>query len=66
MAKIKGSLTEGKGLISTVDPLVLTCLGQLLFKLRLSFTFFTEQPTSMRRSTVLSHLPQLVFSALVN
>jgi len=35
------------------DLLVLTSLYQLLFKLKLYFSFFTKQPTLMRRSTVL-------------
>ncbi len=40
--------------ISTVDLLVLTSLDQLLFILKILFTFFTKQPTLMGRSTVLS------------
>ncbi len=37
--------------------------NQLLFILQILFTFFTKQATLMRRSTVLSLPPQLVFPA---
>jgi hypothetical protein len=40
-------------MLSTVDLLVLTGLDQLLFILKIFFTFFTKQATLMRRSTVL-------------
>jgi hypothetical protein len=43
--------------ISTVDLLVLNSSDQLLFKLKLNFSFFTKQPFLMRRSTV----PSLCF-----
>jgi hypothetical protein len=33
-----------------VDLLVLACLDQLLFILKILFTFFTKQPTLKRRS----------------
>jgi len=47
--------------LSTVDLLVLTSLDLLVFKLKIIFSFFTKQATLMRRSTVLSLPPQLVF-----
>ncbi len=50
-----------KGWISTVDLLELTSLDQLLFILKILLTFFTKQPTLMRRSTVLSLPIQLEF-----
>jgi hypothetical protein len=56
----QGSLTEG-GRLSTVDFLVLTSLDQLIFKLKIIFSFFAKQATLMRRSTVLSLPRQLVF-----
>jgi hypothetical protein len=56
----QGSLTEGEGL-STVDLLVLTRLDQLLFTLNILLTSFTKQATLMRKSTVLSLPPYLVF-----
>ncbi len=52
-----------RGRLSTVDLLALTSLDQQLFTLRILFTFFTNQATSTRRSTVLSLFPQLVFPA---
>ncbi len=55
-----------RGRLSTVGLLVLTCLDQLLFILKVSITFLTRQATSMRRSAVLSLLPQLVFPAQTN
>ncbi len=42
------------GRISTVDLLGLTSLDQVLFTLKILFTFFTKQPILNRRSTVLS------------
>ncbi len=53
-----------RGRLSTVDLLELTSLHQLLFILKIVFTLFTKQGTLMRRSTVLSLLPQLVFPVL--
>ncbi len=50
-----------KGRLSTVNLLVPTSLDRLLFILKILFTFFTKQPTSIRRSIVLSLPPQLVF-----
>jgi hypothetical protein len=50
-----------KGRLSAVELLVLTSLDQLLFILKILFTFFTKQATLMRRSTVLSLPLQLVF-----
>jgi len=47
--------------LSMVDLLVVTSLDRLLFILKILFTFFTKQPTSIRRSIVLSLPPQLVF-----
>jgi hypothetical protein len=49
--------------LSTVDLLVLTRLDQLVFKLKILFSFFTKQAALMWRSTVLSLPPQLVFPA---
>ncbi len=52
---IAGSGTSySKGRSSTVDLLVLSISDQLLFILRLNFTFLTKQPFVMRRSTVLN------------
>jgi hypothetical protein len=45
-----GFLAEG----SEVDLLVLTNLDQLLFILKMLFTFFTKQATLRRKSTLLS------------
>jgi hypothetical protein len=45
----QGSLTEGEG---SLDLLVLTILDQLLFILKILFTFTTKQRTLTRRSTV--------------
>jgi len=52
----QGTLTEG-GRLSTVDLLVQLSLEQLIFKLKILFTF----GTLMRRSTVLSLPRQLGF-----
>jgi hypothetical protein len=46
---------------STVDLLVLTGLDQLLFILKVLFTFLKKPATLMRRSTVQSLPLQLVF-----
>ena len=46
------------GRLSTVDLLVLTSLCQLVFILKILFSFFTKQATLMRSSTVLSLPPQ--------
>jgi hypothetical protein len=45
----------------TVDLLVLTSLDQLIFILKILFSFLTKQATLMRRSTVPSLPPQLEF-----
>jgi hypothetical protein len=45
----QGSLTEG-GRLSTVDLLVLTCLDQFIFKIKILLTYLTEQATFIRRS----------------
>ncbi len=50
-----------KGMLSTVDLLVLTSLHKLLFILEKLFTFSTQQATLTRRSTVLSLPLQFVF-----
>ncbi len=42
------------GGLSIVDLLVLTSLGQLLFRLKILFAFSTKQATLMRKSTILS------------
>ncbi len=57
---MRGSLTERERLC-TVDLLVLTGLVQLLFILKILITFYTIQPTVMRRSIVLILPAQLVF-----
>jgi hypothetical protein len=44
-----------------VDLLVLTSLEQLILILKILFMYFPKQATLMRRSTVLSLPPQLVF-----
>ncbi len=49
--------------LGTVDLLVLTSLVQLIFILKILFTYFTKQVTLMRRSTVLNLPLQLVFLA---
>jgi hypothetical protein len=49
------------GRANTVDLLVLTSLDELIFILKIIFSFFTKQATLMRRSTVQSLLPQLIF-----
>jgi hypothetical protein len=49
------------GRLNTVDLLVLTTLDQLLLELKILFTSFTKQAVLMRRSTVLTLPPQLVF-----
>ncbi len=62
----QGSLTEGEGSVfSTVDLLVLISRGQLHFILNILFNFFTEQATLIRRPTVPSLPPQLVFRGKV-
>jgi len=48
-------------MLSTVDLLVFISLDQVLFVLKILFTFFTKQVTSMRRSTVLTLPLQLGF-----
>ncbi len=53
-----------RGWPSTVDLLVLTSLYQLVFILKILFTFVTKQTSLMRRSTVLSFPLQLGFSGL--
>jgi hypothetical protein len=54
---VQGSLAEG---YSTVDLLVPTSLDQLLSKWKIVY-LFTKQATSMRMSTALILLPQVVF-----
>jgi hypothetical protein len=49
-----------------VDHLKLINLDQLLFILKMFLTFFTKQATLMRRSTVLTLPPHLVFPGLDN
>jgi hypothetical protein len=61
----QGTLTEG-GRIGMIDLLVLTSLDQLLFRLKIFFSFLTKQANSMRRSTVLSLSLQLVFPDRTN
>ncbi len=54
-------LLKGRLSLSTIDLLVLTSLDQLLFLLKIFFTFFTKQVTLMRSSSVLFLPSQLVF-----
>ena len=49
--------------LSTVDLLLLISLDQILFILKILFTLFKKQATLIRRPTVLSRPPQLVFPA---
>ncbi len=53
-----------RGRLSTVDLLLLTSLGQLLFTLKIFFTSFTKQVTLTRSSTVLNLPFELVFPAI--
>jgi hypothetical protein len=55
-----------RGRLSTLDLLVLTSSYQVNFMLRILFKFFIKQATLLRRSTVLSLPPQLVFPGLSN
>jgi len=50
-----------RGMLRTVDLLVPTSKDQLLFILKILFTFFTKQAMLMRRSTVLSLPVEIVF-----
>ncbi len=52
-----------RGRLSTIDLLVLSGLDQLLFMLKILFTFFPKLLTLMWRSTVLILPPQSVFLA---
>jgi len=52
-----------RGRLSTVDLIVLTSLDQLVFLIGNIIFFFTKQATLMRRPSVLSLPPQLVFPA---
>ncbi len=61
--KLQPGKSHWGGRLSTVDLLVLTILDQLIFKLKVFFSFLTKQATLRRRSTVLSLPPQLVFLA---
>ncbi len=67
--RLTGSLISGKsyrrGRFCTVDLLALTSLDQLLFILKISFSFLVKQPILMRRSTVLSLSFQLVFPVYI-
>jgi len=58
----QGSLTRGEDSVQ-LTYLVLTSLDHLLFKLKILLNFFTQQAL-LRRSTVLSLPPQLVFPAV--
>jgi hypothetical protein len=49
------------GRLSKVDLLLQSSFDQLLFRLKIFFPFLTKQHTLMKRSTVLSLPPQLVF-----
>ncbi len=52
-----------RGSFSTVDLLVRTSLDQLLYIFKILFKLFTKRATLMRRSTVHSLPPELVFPA---
>ncbi len=58
---VRAGKSYWRGRLSTVDLIVLTSLDQLLFKLKILWTFFTKQANIMRRSTVSSLPPHLVF-----
>ncbi len=60
-ASLKPGKPNWKGRISTVDFLLLTSLVQLIFILKILFTFAKKEDCSKRRSTVLSLSLQLVF-----
>jgi hypothetical protein len=62
---VQGSLADW-GRISTVDLLVLTSLDQLIFILKILFSFLQNKLILTRRSTVLSLPPQLVFPACIS
>jgi hypothetical protein len=49
-------------MLSTIDLLELTSFYQLLFILKILFTYVTKRAPIMKRSTVLSLLLQLVLS----
>jgi hypothetical protein len=51
--------TNWRRRISTVDLDVITSLNQLLFKLKITFTFFIKQAILMRWSAVLSFTPSI-------
>jgi hypothetical protein len=53
-----------RGRLSTVDLLLLFSSDQLYFMLKILFTSFARQAALIRRSTVLSLSPQLVFPDL--
>ncbi len=52
---------EFRGRHGMVDFLVLTSLDQLMFKIKILFTFVIKQATLMRTSTILRILLQLVY-----
>jgi hypothetical protein len=58
---IKPRKSDCEGRLCAVDLLVQTFLDKLLFILKILFTFASKQATLMRKSTVLSLPPQLVF-----
>jgi hypothetical protein len=51
----------GRRRLSTVDLLLLTSFDQMLFILKILFTYVTKYVALMRRSIVLNLLLQLVF-----
>ncbi len=55
-----------RGILSTVDLLVLTSLDKLILILKIIFLFFTKQASLIRRSTALSLPPKLVFPGIGN
>jgi len=52
---VKTGNTHRRGRLSTVDLLLPTSQGQLIFILKLLVTFVTKQATLMRSRTVLCH-----------
>jgi hypothetical protein len=59
--KVNAGKSYRRGRLPTVDLLVLTSLKHLLFMIKILFRCLTKQATLLRRSTVLSLSPQLVF-----
>ncbi len=59
---VKAGKSYWGGRVSSVDLLELSSLDELIFILKIIFSFVTKHATLMRRSTVHSLLAKLVFS----